>query len=90
MSAQVALRAHLNELLDNAAKDRVDEAPEAWANLEKLVRSGSQILLSRRFGSLGTVKDLDCHHYRNHAVNVELPGCEVVLQYGPPFKSQAK
>lgn len=41
MSAQVALRAHLNELLDNAAKDRADEAPEAWANLEKLVRSES-------------------------------------------------
>lgn len=38
MSAQVALRAHLNALLDNAAKDRAEEAPEAWANLEKTVR----------------------------------------------------
>ena len=46
MSAQVALRAYLNDLLDNAAKDRADEAPEAWANLEKLVRSGSPIPLS--------------------------------------------
>ena len=38
MSAQVTLRAHLNALLDNAAKDRAEEAPEAWANLEKIVR----------------------------------------------------
>ncbi len=38
MSAQVILKAHLNALLDNAAKDRAEEAPEAWANLEKIVR----------------------------------------------------
>ncbi len=38
MSAQVTLRAQLNALLDNAAKDVADETPEAWANLEKIVR----------------------------------------------------
>ena len=38
MSAQVILKTHLNVLLDNAAKDRAEEAPEAWANLEKIVR----------------------------------------------------
>ena len=38
MNSQVALRAALNELLDDAAKDRADEAPEAWANVEKLIR----------------------------------------------------
>ena len=72
MSAQVALRAHLNELRDNAAKDRADEAPEAWANLEKLVRSESQVLLCRIIGILGTVIFLNCHHYCIHANNVRL------------------
>lgn len=45
MSAQVALKAHLNALLDNAAKDRAEEAPEAWANLEKIVRRAEYALL---------------------------------------------
>ena len=63
MSAQVALRAHLNELLDSAAKDRADEAPEAWANLEKLVRSESQVLSCCRIGNLGTLTYIDCHHF---------------------------
>lgn len=51
MSAQVALRAHLNALLDNAAKDRAEEAPEAWANLEKIVRLVSCFLVTLHFVS---------------------------------------
>ena len=61
MSAQVALRAYLNELLDNAAKDRADEAPEAWGNLEKLVRSESHILLCRKTLTLGSITLLEWH-----------------------------
>lgn len=38
MSAQTALRSLLAELVDDAAKDRADEAPEAWAALEKFAR----------------------------------------------------
>ena len=38
MSAQTVLRSLLAELVDNAAKDRADEAPEAWAALEKFAR----------------------------------------------------
>ena len=86
MGAQVALRAHLNELLDNAAKDRADEAPEAWANLEKLVRSESGVLLCRRFCTLGIVAFLDCHHVCIHASNVAVANCEDVLHCCPPFK----
>ena len=87
MSAQVALRAHLNELLDSAAKDRADEAPEAWANLEKLVRSDSRVLLCRRVDMRGTVEYMNCHHFCIHAISVESPGCEEALHYSPPFKS---
>ena len=53
MSAQVALRAHLNALLDNAAKDRAEEAPEAWANLEKIVRLVFCIPVTLHFISWG-------------------------------------
>lgn len=38
MSIQSALRSLLGELLDDGSKDRGEEAPEAWAALEKFAR----------------------------------------------------
>ena len=58
MSAQVALVAHLNALLDNAAKDRAEEAPEAWANLEKIVRLVFCFLVTLHFISWGSIVSL--------------------------------
>jgi len=38
MSVQSTLRSLLGQLLDNGSKDRAEEAPEAWAALEKFAR----------------------------------------------------
>jgi hypothetical protein len=48
MSSERILRALLAEVLDNAARDRVDEAPEAWGALEKFIRCDEVITFFAR------------------------------------------
>ena len=60
MAAQVTLRLLLGELLDASASGRVDEAPEAWANLEKLVRSVQRLLPDHTLPSMGCMPWEQC------------------------------